>query len=100
MAVRIAFLCDDRLFADGLVRIVKADDGFVVAAAGESRDGLPAALSQHPHILIIDSALPDAVALCVERRAIDRRQLRGGSLAQCGTRRACAGRCGRENRSR
>jgi DNA-binding NarL/FixJ family response regulator len=64
MAVRIAILCDDRLFADGLVRIVKADHGFVVAGVSESRDGLQAALSHHPHILIIDSALPNAVALC------------------------------------
>jgi DNA-binding NarL/FixJ family response regulator len=64
MAVRIAILSDDRLFADGLVRIVKADDGLAVAGAVESRDGWQAALAQRPHILIIDSTLANATALC------------------------------------
>ena len=66
MAVRIAILSDDRLYADGLVRIVKADNGFVVAGAIESRDGLQAALSHRPHILIIDSRLANAIDRCAK----------------------------------
>ena len=64
MAVRIAILSGDRLFADGLARIVKTDEGFAVAGATESRDGLQAVLSSRPHILIIDSTLANAIVLC------------------------------------
>ena len=66
MAVRIAILSDDRLFADGLVRIVKTDIAFAVAGAIESRDGLQAALAHRPHILIIDSRLANAIDRCAK----------------------------------
>ena len=66
MAVRIAILSDDRLFADGLVRIVKTDIAFAVAGAIESRDGLHAALAHRPHILIIDSRLANAIDRCAK----------------------------------
>ena len=80
MGVRIAVLSDDRLFADGLVRIVQADDGIAVASASESRDGLLAALSHNPQILIIDSRLTNATDLCAKASGGVRRKAPGPSV--------------------
>jgi DNA-binding NarL/FixJ family response regulator len=66
MGVRVAVLSDDRLFADGLVRIVQADEGIAVASASEARNGLMTALSHQPHILIIDGRLANATDLCTK----------------------------------
>ena len=78
--MRIAVLSDDRLFADGLVRIVEADDGIAVASASESRDGLLSALSHNPQILIIDSRLTNATDLCVRASGGLRRKTSGPSV--------------------
>jgi two-component system, NarL family, nitrate/nitrite response regulator NarL len=80
LGVRIAVLSDDRLFADGLVRIVQADDGIAVASASEGRNGLLTALSHNPHILIIDSRLTNATDLCARASGALRRKTSGPSV--------------------
>jgi DNA-binding NarL/FixJ family response regulator len=80
VGVRVAVLSDDRLFADGLVRIVQADDGIAAASACDNRGGLLTALSHDPRILIIDGRLTNAIDLCVKASAGLRRKAAGPSV--------------------
>ena len=76
IAVRIAVLSDDRLFSDGLGKIVSADEGFTVAGTSGC-DNLQSVLLLRPHILIIDGNLPDAITLCAKATSTGRRGANG-----------------------
>ena len=63
MSIRIALLSDDRLFCDGVLRILLTDDAFDVAVYG-TLDGLESAASAAPvDVLLVDSRIDDALAI-------------------------------------
>jgi DNA-binding NarL/FixJ family response regulator len=65
MSIRIALLSDDRLFCDGILRLLDVEPSFtVVALDGEQHRGLHWANGFN--VVLIDSALDNAFALCTE----------------------------------
>ncbi len=68
MAIRIAILSDDRLFREGLLRIVGAESSLVVVACDEGAPLDSAPQAAGPEILIVDSRMKGALALCAENR--------------------------------
>jgi DNA-binding NarL/FixJ family response regulator len=62
--VHIVVLTDDRLFCDGLLRIIAAEESFAAVGQGESAAFRPALRALRPEVLIVDSRMEGAVELC------------------------------------
>lgn len=66
--IRIAVLSDDRLFCEGVLRIVSAEHAF--AALGyQQQPSLPFAFRAQPNVLIVDSRLEGAIAFAASLQA-------------------------------
>lgn len=63
MPVRVAVLSDDRLFCEGLCRILATEPAFVVVRT-EHRSDLPALRALNLHIAVVDSRMQNALDLC------------------------------------
>ncbi len=66
MAIRVAILSDDRLFREGLLRIVGAESSLVVVGCDEGASLDPAPCAPGPDILLVDSRMKGALGLCAE----------------------------------
>ncbi len=66
MAIRVAILSDDRLFREGLLRIVGAESSLVVVGWDGGAPLASAPRAAGPDILIVDSRMKGALALCAE----------------------------------
>ncbi len=66
MALCIAILSDDRLFREGLLRIVGAESSLVVVGWDEGASPASAPRAAGPDVLIMDSRTKGALALCAE----------------------------------
>jgi len=62
--VRVAVLSDDRLFCEGLLRIIGAEGS--LAAVGHDQEAAlrPPLRAAHPDVLLVDSRLDGALGLC------------------------------------
>lgn len=63
-SVRIAVLSDNRLFSEGLVRIIGAETSFIVVGHDEGPLLRPAPREPRPDILLVDSRMEGALGLC------------------------------------
>ena len=68
MAIRVAILSDDRLFREGLLRIVGAESSLVVVGCDDGASLDSARRAPGPDILLVDSRIKGALALCAEVR--------------------------------
>src|SRR6266699_2384455 len=66
LAIRVAILSDDRLFREGLLRIVGAESSLVVVGWDGGAPLASAPRAAGPDILIVDSRMKGALALCAE----------------------------------
>src|SRR6266496_3024934 len=66
--VRIAVLSDDRLFCEGLLRIIGAEASFTTVGCEERPGPRPALRGARPHLLLVDSRMPGALDLCAARK--------------------------------
>ena len=66
LPVRIAVVTDDRLFREGLLRIIGAEPSFLAAGHEEGAGLWPA--TARAHVLVVDSRTPGALSLCSARR--------------------------------
>jgi DNA-binding NarL/FixJ family response regulator len=66
--VRIAVLSDDRLFCEGLSRIIGAEGAFIAVGCEEGAGPRPALRGSRPHVLLVDSRMPGALGLCAARK--------------------------------
>jgi DNA-binding NarL/FixJ family response regulator len=58
--VRVLIVEDHSMVAEGLARVLSAEDGFeVVAMAANLADGLRRARDAHPDVAVVDQCLPD-----------------------------------------
>ena len=62
--VRIAVLTDNRLFRDGLLRIIAAEGSFAAVGHDESAAFPPALRAARPDVLVVDSRMEGALGLC------------------------------------
>jgi DNA-binding NarL/FixJ family response regulator len=62
--VRVAVLSDDRLFCEGLLRIVGAEDSLAVVGHDEEAALRPALRAARPDVLLVDSRMEGALGLC------------------------------------
>ncbi len=57
--IRVVVVDDERLFRDGIARLVDAaEDMTVVAQAGNGREGVDAAVAHHPDVVLMDMQMP------------------------------------------
>jgi DNA-binding NarL/FixJ family response regulator len=68
VVVRIALLSDDRLFSDGILRIIDAERSFACVGHHETADLPPALLATTPDVLLVDSRMAGALGLCAAIR--------------------------------
>jgi len=68
LAIRVAILSDDRLFREGLLRIVGAESSLVVVGCDDGASLDSARGAPGPDILLVDSRIKGALALCAEVR--------------------------------
>ena len=66
LPIRIAILSDDRLFSEGLLRIVGAESSFVVVGGDEGAPPGSDPRTAGPDVLLVDSRMKEALALCAE----------------------------------
>jgi DNA-binding NarL/FixJ family response regulator len=66
--VRVAVLSDDRLFCEGLLRIIGADGSLAAVGHDEKAALGPALRAARPHVLLVDSRMEGALGLCVALR--------------------------------
>ena len=66
LPVRIAVVTDDRLFCEGLLRIIGAEPSFLAAGHEEGAGMWPA--TARAHLLVVDRRTPGALSLCSARR--------------------------------
>jgi two-component system KDP operon response regulator KdpE len=59
---------DDELQIRRILRLTLESNGFVVIEAGTGKDGLYAAASRHPEVIVLDLGLPDMDGLTVLRQ--------------------------------
>jgi DNA-binding NarL/FixJ family response regulator len=64
--VRVAVLSDDRLFCDGLLRIIGAESSFAAIGHDEEAALRPALRAARPEVLLVDSRMEGALGLCLE----------------------------------
>ena len=69
--IRVAVVSDDRLFADGLRRLLAADRSLVVALLNEQLPALDALRSTKPDALLVDARTGNAFDLCARMRDSD-----------------------------
>jgi DNA-binding NarL/FixJ family response regulator len=62
--VRVAALSDDRLFCEGLLRIIGAEDSLVAVGHDEEAALTPALRAARPDVLLVDSRMEGALGLC------------------------------------
>jgi DNA-binding NarL/FixJ family response regulator len=62
--IRIAVLTDNRLFRDGLLRIIAAEGSFAAVGHDESAAFRPALRALRPEVLVVDSRMEGALGLC------------------------------------
>jgi DNA-binding NarL/FixJ family response regulator len=65
---RIAVLSDDRLFCEGLLRILAEDESVIVIGYDESGSLEPALHAANPDVLLLDSRMPGALRCCTDLR--------------------------------
>jgi DNA-binding NarL/FixJ family response regulator len=63
-AVRVAVLSDNRLFCEGLLRIVVAETSFAAVGHDEEAALRPALRAARPDVLLVDSRMEGALGLC------------------------------------
>jgi DNA-binding NarL/FixJ family response regulator len=68
LPIRIAILSDDRLLGEGLVRIIAGEPSFVVVGEGDRAAFGPPLRAAGPQVLLVDSRMEGALALCAELR--------------------------------
>jgi len=68
LSVRIAILSDDRLLGEGLLRIIAGEPSFVVVGEGDRPAFGPALRTAGPQVLLVDSRMEGALALCADLR--------------------------------
>jgi DNA-binding NarL/FixJ family response regulator len=68
LSVRIAILSDDRLLGEGLLRIIGGEPSFVVVGEGDRPAFGPALRAAGPQVLLVDSRMEGALALCADLR--------------------------------
>ena len=68
LSVRIAILSDDRLLGEGLLRIIGGEPSFVVVGEGDRPAFGLALRAAGPQVLLVDSRMEGALALCADLR--------------------------------
>jgi len=63
--VRVAILSDDRLFCEGLLRIIGAESSFAAIGHDEEAALRPALRAARPEVLLVDSRMEGALGLCL-----------------------------------
>jgi DNA-binding NarL/FixJ family response regulator len=63
-AVRLGVITDDRIFCEGLLRIVRTDPSIVVVGLVESCPIDLAFRASHPRVLVVDSRMEGAFSMC------------------------------------
>src|SRR5207245_250205 len=63
-AVRVAVLSDNRLFCEGLLRIIGAEASFAAVGHDEEAALRPALRAARPDVLLVDSGMEGALGLC------------------------------------
>ncbi|PYQ52022.1 MAG: hypothetical protein DMF78_12110 [Acidobacteria bacterium] len=67
-AVRVAVLSDNRLFCEGLLRIIGAEASFAAVGHDEEAALRPALRAARPDVLLVDSGMEGALGLCAALR--------------------------------
>ncbi len=67
-AVRVAVLSDNRLFCEGLLRIIGAEASFAAVGQDEEAALRPALRAALPDVLLVDSRMDGALGLCASLR--------------------------------
>ena len=62
--VRVAVLSDDRLFCEGLLRIIHAEGSFAAVGHDEEAALRPALRAARPDVLLVDTRMEGALGLC------------------------------------
>jgi two-component system nitrate/nitrite response regulator NarL len=62
--VRIGVVSDDRLFLEGVLRIIATEPSFMVVGHDSSAALEPPLRTALPHVLLVDSRLENAISLC------------------------------------
>jgi DNA-binding NarL/FixJ family response regulator len=68
LSIRIAILSDDRLLSAGLLRIIVGEPSFVAVGEGDRAAFGPPLRSAGPQVLLVDSRMEGALALCADLR--------------------------------
>ena len=68
LSIRIAILSDDRLLGEGLLRIIAGEPSFVVVGEGDRAAFGRTLRAAGPQVLLVDSRMEGALALCAELR--------------------------------
>jgi DNA-binding NarL/FixJ family response regulator len=68
LSTRIAILSDDRLLGEGLLRIIAGEPSFVVVGEGDRAAFGRPLRAAGPQVLLVDSRMEGALALCAELR--------------------------------
>jgi DNA-binding NarL/FixJ family response regulator len=63
--IRVAILSDDRLFCEGLLRIIGAESSFAAIGHDEEAALRPALRAARPEVLLVDSRMEGALGLCL-----------------------------------
>jgi DNA-binding NarL/FixJ family response regulator len=68
LSIRIAILSDDRLLSAGLLRIIASEPSFFVVGESDRAAFGPNLRTAGPQVLLVDSRMEGALALCADRR--------------------------------